>query len=86
MSLDDSLDGVSEELADNILEVAEDVREAGGEVALDFDLGDGTVWAMDGTCEGLCGGAAVLDYVFGDTFDEDFADEVGVRQGGAGGE
>lgn len=78
MLFDDSLDGVLEEFVDNIFEVVEDVREVGGEVVFDFDFGDGIVWVMDGMCEGLCGGVVVLDYVFGDIFDEDFVDEVGV--------
>lgn len=86
LALDDGLHRVAEELADNVLEVAEDVGEAGGEVALDVDLGDLDLGPVGGAGEGLDGAAAAVDDVLGDALDEDFADEVGFGELGAGGE
>lgn len=82
--LDDGLDRVAQELADDVLEVAEDVGEARVEVAVDFDLGDLYVGAVCGVGElGDGFGAAAYD-IFGEAFDEDFADEIGFGELGAG--
>lgn len=86
VALDDGVHRVAEELADDVLEVVEDVGEAGGEVALDADLGDGGVRAVGGAREGLDRAAAAGDDVVGDAPDEDLADEVGLGQLGAWGE
>lgn len=84
--LDDGVHGVAEELANNVLEVVQDVGEAGGEVALDADLGDGDAWAVGRAGEGLDGVTAARDDVASDAAYEDFADEVGLRELGARGE
>lgn len=82
--LDDGLDGVAQELADNVLEMTEDVREARVEVAVDFDLGDLDVGSVCGAGElGDSFGAAAYD-IFGEAFDEDFANEVGFGELGTG--
>lgn len=86
LALDDGLDGVAEELADDVLKVAEDVGEAGVKVAFDFDLGDLYLRPVGGSGEGLDGEAAAVDDVLSDAFDEDFADEVGLGEFGSGGE
>lgn len=86
LALDDGLDGVAEELADNVLEVAEDIREAGVEVAFDFDLGDLHFRAVGGEGEGLDGAAAAVDNVLGDALDKNFADEIRFGEFGSGGE
>lgn len=86
MLVNDGLDRVAEEFANDVFEVAEDVREAGVEVAVDFDLGDLDVGAVGRIGEGGDGFGAAVDDIFGSTFDEDFADEVGLGQLGAGGE
>lgn len=84
--LDDGLDGVAQELADNVLEMAEDVGEARVEVAVDFDLGNLYVGSVCGVSElGDGFGAAAYD-IFGEAFYKDFADEVGFGELGAGGE
>lgn len=82
--LDDGLNGVAEKLADNILEMAEDVREARVEVAVDFDLRDLDVGSVCGAGElGDSFSAAAYD-IFGKAFDEDFADKIGFGELGAG--
>jgi hypothetical protein len=79
------LDRVAQQLADDVLEVAEDVGEVGVEVAVDADLGEGDAGPV-GTLQDLADGAAAAgDDVFGETFEEDFADEFGVGELGAGG-
>lgn len=82
--VNDSLDRVAEELADNVLDVAQDVGEAGVEVADDVDLGDGGVGPVGGAGEGRDGFGAARDDVLGGTFDEDLADEVGLGELRAG--
>lgn len=86
VAVDDGLNRVAQELADNVLDVAEDVGEAGVEVANDADLGDGDVGPVDGASEGADGLGAALDDVLGRALDEDLADEVGLGELGARGE
>jgi hypothetical protein len=84
VALDDSLDGVAQELTDNVFEVAEDVGEARAEVAIDFDLGHLYSWGVCSAGELSDGfGAAAYD-VLGRAFYEDFADKVGLGELGAG--
>jgi hypothetical protein len=82
--LDDGLDRVAQELADDVLEMAEDVREACVEVAVDLDLGDLDVGSVCGVGELGDGFGAAANDVFGEAFYEDFTDEVGFRELGAG--
>lgn len=84
--VDDGLDGVAEEFSDDVFEVAEDIGEAGVEVAVDFDFGDLDVGAVGGICEGCDGFGAAVDDILGGAFDEDLADEVGFGELGARGE
>lgn len=84
--LDDGLDRVAEQLADDVLEVAEDVGERGVQVAADPDLRDLGAGRVGGPREVLYGFGAVLDDVLGDTLDEYLADELALRELGAGGE
>lgn len=84
--LDDGLDGVAQELADNVFEVAKDVGEARVEVAVDFDLGNLHVGAVCGVSELGDGFGAAANDVFGVAFYEDLADKVGFGEFGAGGE
>mgnify|MGYP005988313611 CR=1 FL=1 len=65
MLVDDGLDGVAEEFTDNVFEVAEDVGEAGVEMAVDFDLGDLDVGAVGGIGEGGDGFGAAVDDILG---------------------
>jgi hypothetical protein len=83
--LDDGLDRVAQELADDVLEVAEDVGEAGGEVAVDLDIRDLDAGSVGGAGQGADGGGAALDDVLCYALDEDLADEVGLGELGAGG-
>ena len=64
----------------------QDVGEAGGQVALDPDLGDGVRVAVGGAREGADGVAAAVDDVAGDAADEDLTDEVCLGELGARGE
>lgn len=82
----DGLDGVAQELADNVLEMAEDVGEARAKVAVNFDLGDLDIRSVCGAGELGDGFSAAAYDIFGEAFDEDFADEVGFGELGAGGE
>jgi hypothetical protein len=84
MVLDDGLDGVAQELADNVLEMAEDVREARVEVAVDFDLRDLDVGSVCGAGKLGDGFDAAAYDIFGEAFDKNFADEVGFGELGAG--
>lgn len=77
VSLDDGLHGVAEELADNVLDVAENVGEAGVEVAHDVDLRDGHVRTVGGAGERGDSFGAPRDDIPGGALDEDFAYEVG---------
>lgn len=86
VAVDDGLYRVAQELADDVLEVAEDVGEAGLEMALDADVGDLDVGRVGGAGNLLDGLGAGLDDRLGVAFDEDFADEVGLGELGAGGE
>lgn len=84
--LNDGLDGVTQELADDVLEVAEDVREGSFQVAVDFYLGDGGDGAVGALGYLAYCMTAALDDFFGDAFEEDFAYEFGFGEFGAGGE
>lgn len=84
MVVDDRLDRVAQELADNVLEVAEDVGKAGLEVAVDFHLGHLHLGAVGGAGELGDGFCTAADDILGDALDEDFAYEVGLGEGGAG--
>lgn len=84
VALYNGLHRVAQELADNVLEVVENIGEAGGEVALDADLGDGGGGPVRGAGEGLDGTGAAGDDVLGDAADEDLAYEVGFGKLGAG--
>lgn len=53
---------------------------------VDFDLGNLGVGRVGGAGEVLDGFGTVLDDVFGDAFDEDFADELAFGELSAGGE
>lgn len=56
--------------------MAEDVREARLEVALDADLGDLDIGGVDGAGNLLDGVGAILDDILSVALDEDFANEV----------
>lgn len=84
VAVDDGLDGVAQELADDVLEVAEDVGEAGVEVAVDFHLGHLHLGPVGGAGELGDGFCAAADDILGEALDEDFANEVGLGEGGAG--
>lgn len=86
MLVDDGLDGVAEEFTNDVLEVAEDVREAGLEMTIDFDFGDLDVGTVGRVGESGDGFGAAVDNILGGAFDEDFANEVGLGKLGAGGE
>jgi hypothetical protein len=77
---------VAQQLADDVLEVAEDVGEVGVEVAVDADLGQGYVRTV-GPLQDLADGvAAACDDVFGDALEEDGADEFRLGELGPRGE
>lgn len=56
--------------------MAEDIREAGVQVAVDLDLGDLGLGPVGGAGEGGDGLCAALNDGFGVALDEDFADEI----------
>lgn len=82
--LDDGLYRVPQELADDILQVCEDVWECHVQMAVDADLGDRGVRPVSGANEVLCGMSAPLDDVPRYALQEDLADELGLGQLGAG--
>lgn len=84
VALGHGLHRVAQQLADDVLEMAQDVREVGVEVAFDADLGQGDirpVGALQDVADGL---AAARDDVFGDALEEDLADELRLGQLGTG--
>lgn len=77
-SFDDSLDGVPQQLADNVLQVAQDVGERGVKVTLKFDFWYGTVGSVRFSGESLRGLAAPFDHFLGVAAEKDLTDEVRV--------
>lgn len=75
---DDSLDGVSQQLADDVLQMAQDVRESGVEMTSEINSRYGTVGSVRFSSESLCCLAAPLHYFFGIAAEEDLPDEVRV--------
>jgi hypothetical protein len=82
--LDDGLDGVPQELADDIFEVVEDVWEGGVEVALEFDFGENGGGSISGGGEGLDLLPAAGDDFFSVAFEEYLADKLGLGRFGVG--
>ena len=81
----DGLNRVAQELADDVLEVAEDEGEAGFEVALDLDVGDGHVRPVGLLGYAADGLAAAVDDVLGYAFGKYLAYEFGAGCFGAAG-
>lgn len=52
MPVDDSLDGIAQEFADDVLEMTQDIGEASFEMTIDFDLGDLNVRAVSRSRQG----------------------------------
>ena len=77
-SFDDSLDRVPQQLADDVLQVAQDVGERGLEVALEFDFWYGAIGTVRFSSESLGCLAAPLNHFLGVAAEEDLADEVRV--------
>ena len=80
VAVDDGLDRVTQELADDVLEVAEDEGEIGIKVALDADIGYLDVWGIDRASNLLYSVRTALDDVLGVALDEDLADKVGLGE------
>jgi hypothetical protein len=80
MLLGDGLHRVAQQLADDVLEVAEDVGEVGVEVAVDADLGEGDVGPVGALQDLADRVAAARDDVLGDALEEDLADELGLGE------
>lgn len=78
-SFDDSLDGIPQQLADDVLQVAQDIGKRGVEVTLEIDFGYGAIGPVRFSGESLCRLAAPLHDFFGVAAEEDLADEVRVR-------
>lgn len=86
MALGDGLDGVAQQLADDVFQMAEDVREVGVQVAVDVDMREGDVGTVGALEDGAHGVGDALHDVFGVAFEEDLADEFGFGELRAGGE
>jgi hypothetical protein len=71
--LDDGLYRVAQQLANNVLEVAEDVRECSLEMAVHFDLGDLDIRAVCTPDQLLRGLSTIFDNFFGIASQEDLA-------------
>lgn len=82
--LDDGLHAVAEQLADYVLEVAEDIRERRVEVAQKTDLWKGNIGAVGGAREVLDCAPAACYYVARDALEEDLAYEICFGEAGAG--
>lgn len=76
--LDNGLDGVSDQLADDVLQVTLDVREGSIEMAFDTDVWELYVGAVCGLDQLLRRPSATLDDLFGVAFEEYFAHSVRV--------
>lgn len=84
VAFDDGLDGVAEQLADYVFDVVEDVGKAGVKVAYEADFWDWHVGAVGRPGEGRDGFGTALNDISSGAADEDFADEVGLGDFGAG--
>lgn len=82
--LHDALHRVPQQLADDVLEMAQDVREVGVEVAVDVDLRDRRVRPVRVLGYLPDRVPAPLDDFLGYAFEEDLADEFGLGELGAG--
>lgn len=74
--LDHGLHGVPQQLADDVLEVAEDVGEGHLQVSVNADLGDRGIGAVGGARHVLRGASAALDNVPGHASEEYLPDEL----------
>lgn len=79
--LDDCLNRISQQFANDVFEVAEDIREGGLQVAVHFDLWDGYVRTVSAPDQLLRSFSAVLDNFFGVAAKKDFANGFLVVQG-----
>lgn len=84
MTLDNGLDTVSEEFADYIFEVREDVGKCGGGVSGEGDGGEDDGGAVGGGAECCYGVAAPTDDFAGVAAQEDFTHKFGGWIGGYG--
>lgn len=77
-SFDDSLYGVPQQLADDVLQMAQDVGKRGVEVTLKSDFWYGAVGSIRFSGKSLCCLAAPLHHFLGVAAEKDLTDEVGV--------
>ncbi len=76
---DDGLYGIPQQLADDVLQMAQDVGEGGVEVTSEIDIRYGTVGSVRFSSECLCCLAAPLHDFLGIAAEKDLPDEVRVR-------
>lgn len=76
LPFDDCLYRVPQQLADNVLQMAQNVRKGGVEVALELDVWYGAINAVGFSGEGLGCVSTSLHYFFSVTSEKDFADKV----------
>lgn len=86
VSFHNCLDGVAQQLANDVFQVAKDVREAGLQMSLDFDLGYDYFGSVGTLSNLLYCFSAALDNFLGDTLEEDLTNELGFGELGTGGE
>ena len=79
VGVEDGRDRIPQQLADDVLQVAEDVGEGRVQVALDPDLGDGHVRPVGRPRQVPHRVPAPLDHVPGGALQEDLPDELGFR-------
>jgi hypothetical protein len=74
------LNGVAQQLTDDVLEVTKDVRESGIHVASHFDLWELHRWGCF-SHQVMCNSSASFDDLFGFTLEENLTNEVCVHIG-----
>lgn len=79
LPLNNSLYRISEQLADDIFQVAQYVRESGVKMAQELDFWEDGGGPVGGGCEGLYLFSAARYDFFGVAFQKYFADELGLQ-------
>ena len=77
--LNDGLDGVAQELADDVFQVVENVGEGSIEMTFEFDFGEDSGGPVGGSREGLDLFPAAGDDFLGIAFEKYFSYKLGLR-------
>ena len=78
--LDHCLHRVAQQLPNDILKVAENIRETSLQVTVNIDLGDGNIRPVGALRNIPNGFPAALDNILGYTLEKDLANELGFRE------